>query len=120
MSRAQAQARAANEARYGQILKLHQKNIDDVNKYQASVSNQQRQDIQGLYGQQSADMQQSMRDRGLYNTSVVNSLQAGLKDRESAELRRQSDQMIQNRLQAQLPMGAEMLRFMERRNDTYG
>ena len=90
-------AKAANEARYQQLLSI------------ADQTTQQRAaDVRSNYGQQSANAMQNLARLGMANTTVAPTLQMGFEREKQSALDRLADQMQQTKLG-----------IIERRTDAY-
>lgn len=90
-------AKAANEARYQQMLSI------------ADQTTQQRAaDVRSDYGNQSANAMQGLARLGMANTTVAPTLQMGVEREKQSALNRLSDQMQQTKLG-----------IIERRTDAY-
>ena len=96
-NQAYGEAKAANEARYQQLLDI------------ANQTTQQRQaDVTSAYNQQSADAMQNLARLGLSNTTIAPTLQMGVEREKQASLDRLADTMQQTKLG-----------IIERRTDAY-
>jgi len=96
-NKAYKSARAANEARYQQML-----GITD------QTTGQRAADIRTAYGQQGADMMQNLARLGMANTTVAPTMQLGVQREQQSALNRLADEMQGTKLG-----------IMERRTDQY-
>lgn len=108
---AYAQAREANEQRYKDILAGYQDRIRQV----MGMNEQQEADIREDWRGQTSQAMQNLADRGMAGTSIAPTMQAGMKRRETADLRRNETNTLLLRLRAM----QDKLRFQERRTDVY-
>lgn len=84
---AYGQAKAANEARYQQML-------DIANQ----TTNQRAADIQSSYAGQSANAMQNLARLGMANTTVAPTMQLGIEREKQSSLNRLADEMQQTKL----------------------
>lgn len=117
--KAHDEAKGANEQRYGDILNDRRRLESDMNNMASSTSGQERLDINDRYDRSNADTIQSATDRGLGNTTVLDSLQRGVNADRTAALNRQSDQAVQRQMGVRNAGAEQRLGFMERRTDAY-
>lgn len=112
-----AQANAANEQRYGQILGGY----DDVEKRTlAEVGNlgqDRNRQIGEEFGNASGDLDASMISRGLFNTTVRDNMQSGLRDREQVARNALAEQVGAQKAGYIERLGTGKLGVMERRTD---
>jgi hypothetical protein len=62
------------------------------------LGNVAKQDVQDVYSQQGAQLEQALQDRGLSNTSLYQAGMAGLSDREAAEMQRVNETITAQQL----------------------
>jgi hypothetical protein len=91
------QAKAANEARYQQMLGMTEQ-----------TTGQRLADIRAAGAQRSADIMSGLNRRGLGGTTIAPTMKAGVQDQTSAQLNRAVDELQKT------PLG-----IMERRTDEY-
>jgi len=84
---AYGQAKAANEARYQQMLGIANQ-----------TTGQRAADIRSSYGQQSANTMQNLARLGMSNTTVAPTMQMGIQREQQAALNQNADQMQQTQL----------------------
>jgi hypothetical protein len=113
------QAKQANETRYGDINTGYSERYADAMGTLGQFSDQDKADVNKRFDQNLAKSDQSAISRGLYNTTVTDSLRRGVEDDRGAELRRVNDAKLQRQLGYQTGLSKEQLDFQERRNDTY-
>lgn len=96
-NQAYGKAKAANEARYQQMLRI------------ADQTTQQRAaDVRSDYGQETSNVMQQLAQLGLSNTTIAPTLRQGIQRKQGEALNRLADQMQQTKLG-----------IIERRNDEY-
>ena len=86
-NQAYGEAKAANEARYQQMLNIANQ-----------TTNQRAADIQSSYNQQSSDAMQQLARLGMGNTTVAPTTQMGIEREKQDSLNRNADQMQQTKL----------------------
>ena len=112
-------ARAANEARYGEILAGYQGRTGEVMGMLEQYGAQGYQDVlaQGPTGQSAA--RQSAISRGLTGTTVLTNLQRSAQQDHDARVARYIQALAGLKAQTYAGLRGETLGFMERRQDTY-
>jgi len=68
------QARAANEGRYAEQRKVLDQGYDAAEQFLSGAGTTQKQDNQVMFDQQLGGQQQSLTDRGLYNSTLLDVL----------------------------------------------
>ena len=110
-------ANAANEGRYtlmnSMYGRLHRDSMSDVGR----MSGQERADLNRRYDQMGASQQQSLTDRGLGNTTIVNNMMQGNLAERQSSLNRLRDQEIQRRIGTRLETMSPWMGMIERRTD---
>lgn len=116
-SDAYAEANAANEARYRDVLggyqNRYERNMEDLRGSGA----QERNDINEAYKDQWAARQQSMIGRGLGNSSILDTMQAGNERERINDQGRLEERLRQQRIGLDTSLSGDTLGFMERRVD---
>ena len=115
--KAQAEAKAANEARYNEINKGYQDRYAGAAKDLQGLGASEQKAIDDRFHQGQASAAQDLISRGLGNTTIRSSVMRGY---DAARSREQTQLAVDNaklRLQYLPPMEGERLQFMERRND---
>jgi hypothetical protein len=82
-------ANAANLRRFGRLQDLMRSSIKDVRQ----GSNQNRKDIRSSARSAEGEASQNLAARGLYNTTIMNSAQRGIREGRDAMLNRERDMM---------------------------
>lgn len=113
------EGKAANLARYKQIKTGYQDRYDRGMKMLDGFGEQMGTDINNRSLQATGKAQQSLMNRGLGNTTVVDSVNRGIEADRSAEQRRLGEQITGMRMGADAQLAGDKLQFMERRTDTY-
>lgn len=116
---AYGQARNANEQRYGDVLRGYNDRIRSSRQMINRYSNQSMRDVRRDYADLGAQTTQSAIDRGLYNTTIQDSLQQGVERERQAQLQRVRDSVNDRRIANYLGTTSDRLGFMERRTDAY-
>lgn len=113
------EARRANESRYEDILggytDVHRRAIEGLE----SRTEQGLADIDQAYEGAAAAGQQRMASRGLYNSTIAETMQQGTAREAQAAKNRYSDEMLDRRLGYDTALTQSRLGFMERREDEY-
>jgi len=96
-NQAYTEAKAANEARYQQMLEIANQ-----------TTGQRMADVTSAYGRQSSDIMQQLARLGMGNTTIAPTMQMGVEREKQAALNRTADEMQQTKLG-----------IIERRQDEY-
>lgn len=110
-------ANQANEQRYQDILGGYQTREEAANALVQALGASQAEDINRSYAQSQAGMRQNMVDRGLFNTTVLDSSARGIESDRQKSLRDLTETIARIRLGTMLGTSGDRLGFMERRND---
>lgn len=116
---ANAQAKAANEARYQQILGGYNDRMSDVMTLWEKLGAQEGADIRQRWQKTANQQQQDFVRRGLVGTSVLPSMRAGVTTNMNADLARLAESLTAQRASALTGLTGDRLAFMERREDEY-
>ena len=111
MRDAYAQAKYANVTRDQNIQAGYDERIGAIQ----GMNDQQAADIRSQFAGAMSGMMQGLTDRGMAGTTIAPTMRAGMKRRETADLRRNANNTLMMRLQAMM----DKLGFMERRTDAY-
>jgi hypothetical protein len=117
--RAYNEARQANEERYKQLLTGYQSRYDDAMNYLGMMSNQSEKDIRSQYQSAANQGAQDLMSRGLSGSTIAPTMRQGYMRQMDAELQRNRDAQIQQRLGYQTALSKDRLDVIERREDTY-
>lgn len=115
--KAQAEAKAANEARYNEIKQGYANRIADAQKDLAGLGASERQAIDDRYAQGKSSADQDLISRGLGNTTVRSSVMRGYDAQRSRDQTQLGEDLAKLRLQYLPALEGDRLQFMERRND---
>lgn len=113
------EARAANEARYADILKGYQGRYGSVMGMFEGMGDQARRDIRRDYTNLMGAGQQDLVSRGLTGTTILPTMRMGYEREMQGALGRHEEQLRRERLGYEAGLSADTLGFMERRTDTY-
>lgn len=116
--RALDQANAANEARYKDILGGYQSRYERGLGLLDGMGQQEGRDINELYDNQAAQQRQSLVGRGLGNSTVLDTMLAGVDRERAADLGRLNERMRQQTLATDSGLSGDTLQFMERKTET--
>jgi len=111
------EANEENKRRYNELVGLYDqrraRSMAEIDK----MSGQETADVNKRFDQMQGAQQQSLMDRGLGNTTVVEATKRGVEADRSADLRRLGDLVAQRRREADIQPDLDKLQFMERRTD---
>lgn len=110
-------ANAANEARYRDILGGYEAQRNRTGELLNGLTNQVRNDTNRTYDNLNSQVMQQMIGSGLANSTQLYNQQGGVAEKRSAALNRVNDDLMNQRLQAEMQPWNNELAFMERRND---
>ena len=113
------EARAANEARYKEILAGYGQRTADVMGQLEGYGDQRGQDISRAYSNLSARGNQDLISRGLTASTIKPTMEAGFLRREQAEQRRLGEDLTRMRVDTGARLEGDRLGFMERKNEPY-
>lgn len=119
MTKAQAEAKAANEARYQEILGGYDQRYGDVMQSISGLGQTARDDLTERYRQASARGKQDMVDRGLTGTTVMPNMQRGYDRDYNRGLGGIEESLRRQQADTQANLQGDRLAFMERRTDAY-
>lgn len=111
-------ANQANEARYRDALSgyqsRYQRGMDMLN----GLGQQEAKDINEMYDNQAAKTKGDLIGRGLGNSTVMNTMLAGVERERAAELGRLNERVRQQAIGTDAGLSGDTLSFMERKNET--
>lgn len=110
-------ANAANENRYNEVLGGWSSGRRYADSLLDKLGIQQRKDTNQIFDNNEGRIQQSMVDRGLTNTSVLDNHFQGNATKRGDALARLEESLAQQRLDTELGLLEKQLGFMERRED---
>jgi hypothetical protein len=113
------EAVAENEARYRDILGGYQDRYERNMNYLNGAGQQEAADIGEQYRKQGSNIQQGLVNRGLSNSTVLDTMQMGNNREYVNDLGRLDERLRQQRIATDAGLSGDELQFMERRNDTY-
>lgn len=116
---AYAQARAANEARYAEILSGYTQMLSDALQTMEGMGAQEAKDIAADWGAKTQADLTDLTSRGFAGSTVMPSIKAGGERQKQDALARLRERLRQQRLSVQTGIQGQKLGFMERRTDTY-
>lgn len=111
------EANQANEARYQDVLKGYQSRYERALQMLAGLGQQEGKDINELYDQQGAKINQNLIGRGLGNSTVTSTMAMGNERERLASLGRLNEQMRQQAMAADAGLSGDTLQFMERKTE---
>lgn len=118
LTASQAEAKAANEQRYSEILGLYDKRYGDVMSNISGMGTQARKDIGQRARERQANMSQQMLGRGLLGSTVAATTEAVTAREAENEYGRLEEAIRQQTTGLMERMQKEKMDFMERRTDT--
>ncbi len=110
-------ANQANEARYQDILGGYQSRYERGLGMLAGLGQQEGRDVNELYDNQAAQMQQNLIGRGLGNSTVLDTMRMGNERERNADLGRLNDRVRQQAMSQDANLSGDTLQFMERKNE---
>lgn len=110
-------ANQANEARYQDVLGGYQSRYERGLDLLKGMGQQEAKDIAELADNQAASTRQRLTDRGLANSTVLDTMLSGVDREQAANLGRLYDRVRQQALQTDAGLSGDTLQFMERRTD---
>jgi hypothetical protein len=113
------QARAANEARYADMMRGYEALRGEAERAFSGAGEQERADINQAWREQAAAGQQGLVSSGLAGTTVAPTLAMGYERQRQAELARSRERTTQARYAAISGVEQARLSAMERRTDEY-
>ena len=116
---AYAQARAANEARYAEILGGYTQMLSDALQTMEGMGAQEAKDIAADWGAKTQADLTDLTSRGFAGSTVMPSIKTGGERQKQDALARLRERLRQQRLSVQTGIQGQKLGFMERRTDTY-
>lgn len=116
---AQAEARRANEDRYGQIMRGHESMYTRGMKGVGTLHEEEREAIEGGAAEARAGIGQDAVSRGLTGTTILPTLRAGVESDRVAELASLGGRTARRRGMYEQALTQPKLGFMERRTDAY-
>ena len=117
--KAYAEAKAANEKRYEEILQGYNERYGRGMGYINSLSNQQEADAREAGQMRMGNMEQDLVSRGLTGTTIKPTQEALINRETDANVRRIEDEKLRERLATDASLSGDTLGFMERREDIY-
>jgi hypothetical protein len=112
-------ARSANEQRYGQLTSGFTQRHNLVRGQIDSLGANEMEDLRKLYDGYAASATQSAISRGLYNSTVLDSLQGGVQRQRDDAVRRLQNDIDLRRANLDAQLSADTLGVIERRTDAY-
>jgi hypothetical protein len=109
----------ANQQRYDQILQGYNNRVQVGRDMLENLGDQAKSDVRRDYADLGAQTTQSAIGRGLYNTTVQDSMQRGIEREKQGQLARVEDDVRAQRLTHHMQSMGDRLGFMERRTDAY-
>jgi len=115
----EAEAKAANEARYKEILGGYDQLIADVPSMLAGLGDQEKRDLQDYYKRTGSAAMSSLINSGLYGSTVAPTIQMQNTRRLSDAMARVNDRLNQQKVGYLTNLTQGKLGVMERRDDEY-
>jgi len=116
---AQAQAKAANEKRYSEMMTGYDDRYNTVMNSISGLGAQQAADINKRWSDQGAQQNQQLIDQGFGNSTVMPTMQMGIQRENSADLLRLNENLRSQQAGYQSQLLGDKLSAMERRTDAY-
>ncbi len=110
-------ANAANEARYQDILKGYQQRFETGAGQLQGMGAQEGRDINELYDKQRAQQNQNLIGRGLGNSTVLSTMNAGNDRERAADLGRLNERVRQQSIGTMAGLSGDELNFMASKNE---
>jgi len=114
---AQDKANKANEDRYAQGMQGYGDRYDRNMATEATRTDQDYKDLQLAQDAALASNQQSLTNRGLGNSTIVDTTRAGINDQYAALRNRLGDSRIQTKTALDAGLSGDTLKFLENRTD---
>lgn len=111
-------ANQANEARYQDVLGGYQSRYERGMDMLKGMGQQEAKDISELADNQAALTRQRLTDRGLANSTVLDTMLSGVDREQAANIGRLYDRVRQQALQTDAGLSGDTLQFMERKDET--
>ena len=112
-------AKAANEARYNQILSEYRNRYTRNLALLQGMGTQERMDIDQQFQGLSSRAGQDMVSRGLTGTTIAPTVQAGIARERAGAQGRLNERLRREQVDVDSRLSGDTLGFMERRNDEY-
>lgn len=119
VAKAEAEARAANEARYAEGKQGYydrwQRNMNEL----GNLSNQGEADLRAAGAKGQAQAHQSLVARGFGGSAALPTIKTGIARQTQEAVNRWKDSRVQNKIDTDARLSGDYLGFIERRTDSY-